>query len=51
MIQPAEKIARRVVEQHNLIPPYDLHQPVAYDAILEDKNFFIDVDADGIFIG
>lgn len=51
MISPEEKMARRLVERHNLIPPYDLHQLVEQYAVLEETSFPADMDIDGISIG
>jgi len=45
---PEEKFAHRLLERHNLIPPYDLEELVLHYAELDFLNFPVNADADGV---
>jgi len=45
---PEEKFAHRLLERHNLIPPYDLEELVLHYAELDFLNFPVNVNADGV---
>ena len=47
-MKPEEKFAHRLLERHNLIPPYDLEELVSLYAKVDFLNFSYDADADGI---
>lgn len=50
-MRPEEKFACRLLERHNLIPPYNLEELVSLYAKVNFLDFPINTDADGVSLG